>query len=65
MPPTAESRMAKMKKKISSPLVRRRNLSGGKLSILSLITVDEENKSCGITCIIFDIWMVSFGNSLR
>lgn len=35
VPQTSESRMAKMKKKISSPLIKRRNLSGGKLSIFS------------------------------
>jgi len=33
VPQTSESRMAKMKKKISSPLVKRRNLSGGKVFI--------------------------------
>ena len=30
VPQTAESRMAKMKKKISSPLMKRRSLGGGK-----------------------------------
>lgn len=50
MPQTSESRMAKMKKKISSPLVKRRNLSGGKLiSTLPLIVMHPKNKrSAGI-----------------
>lgn len=44
MPQTQESRMAKMKKKIASPLLKRRNQSGGKLSIFGLITAYPKKK---------------------
>lgn len=36
VPQTTESRMAKMKKKISSPLLKRRNLSDGEIFLFHI-----------------------------
>ncbi|KAJ7381069.1 Protein fam13a [Desmophyllum pertusum] len=61
VPQTSESRMAKMKKKISSPLVKRRNLSGGVVVMTNKtfgVSIDEllkRSEGCEVPPIITSI----------